>query len=934
MSEDNKPKTTFVEEKSTQNPDKYKTITTGVRQAEQSEQSPVDTEALRQEMREEVGTSTTGLTEDLASAISNPHSKAVKYGIIGSGHGGSRLAEQFYQFGYRVCVANTSHQDLHHINLPAENKCYMEFALGGAGKDMDIGGAATEENEQALKNMFELTFGPDLQQIDALILAIGGGGGCISEDANVFTTFSGLESFKSLYEKIKNRNDRFIEPTENGELIDIRDLNVETFSLNKQGNFEKDQVLEISKHNVPKERVYTIRTKDGAEVTTSDTHPFIVLDCDQIYACSAEALRPGDLLFKPEIEWPFKDNQKINGMEITPEIAWLTGLILGDGSFVKTKTGQSLRIYTDCEFTAKKAVEIINRTFKTSSKYEWKPKRNFFQVTCNYKAPVAKLLEICECNYGSKTYTLDVPESITKSSRESVIAFIAGFIDADGWVTDKYATMGSVSKKFISKIASILQLLGYKATFTEEDPNSWPIDRNTSNWENFFKVRLSNNLYKFNQEVSKYLTNKKRKSRLDNFQSQIPRISIPVDRDFLIENLKNVGLNFQIKDRKIGSVSLHDLVNKRTTKVTLEKLLRLKKLVEDTGTRGESFNKLVSFLNNVEKVVEVVEVENSKKDCEFYDFTVKNNNNYLSGENGLTVVHNTGSGSSIPLIQMLSDYGLPITVLYTLPTASEGTITKSNAITTLDKLAQLSVNKLINGLVIIDNSRIENLYSNISLGGFYKVANFDIANIFNTFNTLSSLPTQYTAIDPMDFTRIMTSGNCTIYGKIEIPLFAENGIVDLEEDDIADLLLQNLQEGLLAEGFNVSEAIRAGVYVTGQSKHLTQIPAAHFNYAFASLNEELRSADLFSGVYADERLEDKLVIYTLISGVGLPKERVEALKFQAAQDVEEMEEKEIDSKAKMEVFQKTIETDQDRYRKKKKQNSTFGRMVRRRRGRN
>ena len=323
---------------------------------------------------------------------------------------------------------------------------------------------------------------------------------------------------------------------------------------------------------------------------------------------------------------------------------------------------------------------------------------------------------------------------------------------------------------------------------------------------------------------------------------------------------------------------------------------------------------------NIKKMIESI----FGNDCEKIDSLVI----CIGGGGG------TGTGSSIPLIQMLSDYNIPITVLYTLPMSSEGTITKSNAINGLDKLAQLSVNKLINGLIIIDNSRIEDLYSDISLGGFFKVANFDIANIFNTFNTLSSLPTQFSAIDPMDFTRIMTSGNCTIYGKVEVPLEFENNQVFMSEEDIANLLLKGLKDGLLAEGFDVSEAIRAGVYITGKSSYLTQIPASTFNYALATLNEEFKRADLFKGIYADERLEDKLVIYTLIGGVGLPRERVEMLKEQAQQDVEEMQEKEKNAQSKMEVFQQTIKREDDKYKLQKKNNSTFGKMVNRRRSRN
>ena len=72
MSDDNKKQPTFIPEKETQNTEKYRTITTGVRQSTVDQQTSVNTESLRDEMREKVGTTTQPITDDLASALSNP----------------------------------------------------------------------------------------------------------------------------------------------------------------------------------------------------------------------------------------------------------------------------------------------------------------------------------------------------------------------------------------------------------------------------------------------------------------------------------------------------------------------------------------------------------------------------------------------------------------------------------------------------------------------------------------------------------------------------------------------------------------------------------------------------------------------------------------------------------------------------------------------
>ena len=50
---------------------------------------------------------------------------AYKFAIIGVGQGGSRIAETFWNLGYRrVCVINTAKQDLKYINIPEDRNYY------------------------------------------------------------------------------------------------------------------------------------------------------------------------------------------------------------------------------------------------------------------------------------------------------------------------------------------------------------------------------------------------------------------------------------------------------------------------------------------------------------------------------------------------------------------------------------------------------------------------------------------------------------------------------------------------------------------------------------------------------------------------------------------------------------------------------------------
>ena len=61
---------------------------------------------------------------------------AFNFAVVGVGQGGSRLAESFWNLGYRrVGVINTAKQDLSLINIPEQNK--LLIGDGGAGKNPD-----------------------------------------------------------------------------------------------------------------------------------------------------------------------------------------------------------------------------------------------------------------------------------------------------------------------------------------------------------------------------------------------------------------------------------------------------------------------------------------------------------------------------------------------------------------------------------------------------------------------------------------------------------------------------------------------------------------------------------------------------------------------------------------------------------------------------
>jgi cell division GTPase FtsZ len=100
---------------------------------------------------------------------------AFKFAFVGTGQGGSRIAEAFWKLGYRrVCCVNTTGQDLAAINIPDANKLIMDIGSGGAGKDPVKGAVAAKQYYEDIYDLMRRCFG---KKFDRIIICVGTGGG-------------------------------------------------------------------------------------------------------------------------------------------------------------------------------------------------------------------------------------------------------------------------------------------------------------------------------------------------------------------------------------------------------------------------------------------------------------------------------------------------------------------------------------------------------------------------------------------------------------------------------------------------------------------------------------------------------------------------------------------------------------------------------------
>ena len=105
--------------------------------------------------------------------IEDEFESAYKFAIIGVGQGGSRMAETFWNLGYRrVCVINTAKQDLKFINIPEDRKLLLDH--GGAGKNPETAEKIFQDNAEEIWDFFHGKLGTTY---DRVLVCAGAGGG-------------------------------------------------------------------------------------------------------------------------------------------------------------------------------------------------------------------------------------------------------------------------------------------------------------------------------------------------------------------------------------------------------------------------------------------------------------------------------------------------------------------------------------------------------------------------------------------------------------------------------------------------------------------------------------------------------------------------------------------------------------------------------------
>ena len=484
-----------------------------------------------------------------------------------------------------------------------------------------------------------------------------GGSGCISGDANVYTSDDGFIPIEKLFQKYSIDKD-IIQFDDTGCYVDVSDLDISTISFDRStGKFMKDQISKVWSYDVPKDDKLTISLDNGASATVSAWHPFEVWDGKNIVERRADEIQRGDAVIGtndtirehiaieklPVVSYEYDHYSSIisNEVEIDSDLSWLIGYFIGDGSLGYSRCSTTnkygtryeyenlrLRFFDETRECLERAASIISEKFGN-------------QTTILRSRREGKGYEICfrGCNVtsffrsiftpGEKTYTVAIPEFMMFLPYRETLSLLAGLLDSDGSVYNRRAIYSTASKKCADQISLISATIGTGGSVVKNG-NTYNITVcRKSSWGN---KRL---------DIGSFMSHPDRKKKLSEpiIKSQGRNTCMKIDRELLCNLIgfpKQKGDWFSVK---VGEKKFH------LGRVEYEGIINPAKLSEilDELPQNDEIERLKLI---AESITFVSSVEQCDSDPDFYDLTVNSNSNYIAGSGGLVTIHNSGTNFS------------------------------------------------------------------------------------------------------------------------------------------------------------------------------------------------------------------------------------------------------------------------------------------------
>ncbi len=265
-----------------------------------------------------------------------------------------------------------------------------------------------------------------------------GSGKCFTKDTKVIYANDDvlhLERIEEMYEKYASINGE--KKFDNGFLVPLRNVKVYTFD----GDVKVTNAEFLYREKVSK--VVEIALSNGETLKVTKNHPVLVFR-DGLKWVKSVDVREGDIIVGVR-EIP-KNNNKLD-----LEDAYFLGLFVAEGSL------NPLSITTSSDSILEFVREYILRRDGYEPTIRIDKRRNkVYSILLRKKT--AERLELSK----------EVPERVLNSDEEAIKAFLAGYIDGDGYVSDGIVEIVTSSRDTADGLMTLLRMIGVSAKISEK----------------------------------------------------------------------------------------------------------------------------------------------------------------------------------------------------------------------------------------------------------------------------------------------------------------------------------------------------------------------------------------------------------------------------------------------------------------------------------
>lgn len=361
---------------------------------------------------------------------------------------GPLAAEKLKNAGYKTLenVATASAAELQEAAGLGEGTA--EKAIKAAREALEMGFETAAELAEKRKLVGRLTTGS--KAVDELlnggietqsITEIYGkyaSGKCVSKGTKLFY-FNPDEAHLRSMEEVYNSYAVNEKPFDGGFLADLKKP-IEVIGVNALGKPQRAFASNLFKEHC--KTIVQIETERGASLELTQNHPLLTLNMDGIQWKSTGLLKEGDFIGVPE-EMGF-----VGKATMSKDDAYFLGLYAAEGCA------------NPCSITIfdKKAQQWI--IGYVEGRFGYRPSFNAKRNLIILQKPTKEFLgELGKTN----AYTKFVPEQVLTSKEEMVKAFLAGYLDGDGEVSNIIAT-GTRSKMLSESLAYLFSRIGISVT--------------------------------------------------------------------------------------------------------------------------------------------------------------------------------------------------------------------------------------------------------------------------------------------------------------------------------------------------------------------------------------------------------------------------------------------------------------------------------------